>query len=80
MMELDSDVQQLAGHEGALLGVAFNKREGVTQACYSADLLIMDLVERDHMSVEDAIEYIEVNYEGAYSGPGGPLIIWDNSY
>ena len=47
------------------------------------DVLVYDgekireiLMKRDGMPFEDAREFIEFNLEGAYLGPGTPVVVW----
>lgn len=67
------------GHKNALIGRATVwDTSGTTEhrAVYSGNTIVEDLVKRDGMTYEDALEYIEYNIEGAYVGPQTPIIVW----
>jgi len=77
------ELLKLEGYDDAILGNADVWTIGGERICrlvYSADLIIELLVFRDKMSVEDAVEFIEFNIEGAYMGPQTPVIVWDTAY
>ena len=38
---------------------------------------IIEILEKDGMTEEEAIEYISFNVEGAYVGPKTPVFMWD---
>lgn len=44
---------------------------------YSGIKILNELVERDGMSAEEALEYIDFNIEGTYMGPDTPIIMWE---
>lgn len=77
------NLQKYEGYDDAILGAAevwTEKGVKLRRLCYSADLIIEIMVMRDGMGFDDALEYIEVNLEGGYTGQGMPIIIWDTSY
>ena len=43
---------------------------------YDAKKIIDTLMERDEMPYEDAVEYFEINIQGAYVGPHTPLFMF----
>ena len=60
------------GFDAALVGVA--RRCGQpTLAVYDYELGLQVLMERDGMTREEAIEYMEFNVVGAWVGPGTPI-------
>ena len=44
---------------------------------YSGIKILNELVDRDGMSAEEALEYMDFNIEGAYMGPDTPIIMWE---
>ena len=45
---------------------------------YSADQMVDLLVQRDEMTEEEAVEFIEFNIVGAYIGIDTPIISFNN--
>tara|TARA_R100001224_G_scaffold35360_1_gene19957 strand:- start:15434 stop:15688 length:255 start_codon:yes stop_codon:yes gene_type:complete len=43
---------------------------------YSGEKIVEILVERDGMTSDEALEYIEFNIEGAYVGEQTPAVVW----
>jgi|TARA_R100001163_G_C5063582_1_gene200911 hypothetical protein len=43
---------------------------------YSGEKIVEILVERDGMTSDEALEYIEFNIEGAYVGEQTPAVLW----
>ena len=70
---------KIDGHDDAIVGQACiwtnQTREHVL--VYSGDKIVEGLMQRDGMSMEEAIEYIEFNIEGAYMGPDTPVVMWE---
>lgn len=60
------------GFEGALLG---HTQGSNVVAVYDYDQCVQILMERDEMSCEDAIEWMEYNVVGAYVGEKTPVFI-----
>ena len=76
-------LQKFVGYDDAILGAAevwTEKDVKLRRLCYSADLIIEIMVMRDRTAFDEALEYIEVNLEGGYTGQGMPIIVWDTSY
>lgn len=67
------------GFDDAILGVAaMPSTTGKTNVLiYGGHKMRAILQERDGMSWDDALEYIDFNIEGAYIGEDTPLIMWD---
>jgi hypothetical protein len=72
----DHDVQTLSadGFDSAILGVCNDR------IAYSVAKCVRILVDRDHMSPQEALEYFEFNVEGAYVGEKTPLWIDDTMF
>lgn len=67
-----SDVVLWDGFEDAFLNVILCP-DGLSRAVYSIYHMVEVLVERDGMTPDDAVEYLQFNVLGAYVGPGTPL-------
>jgi hypothetical protein len=68
------------GLDDCLIGVADvwgTDGDRPTRLIYSGDMIIQLLMERDDMGVEEALEFIQFNIEGAYVGPQTPIILWE---
>lgn len=60
------------GFESALIGLA--RRCGQpTLATYDYDLGVRVLIQRDGMTYEEAVEWMEFNVVGAWVGPNTPI-------
>lgn len=68
----------LEGFDEALLGygATWDGNSQVDRLIYDGDKLIDIFVERDGMTVEEAIEFIDYNIIGAYVGPETPIVLW----
>ena len=66
------------GFDSAILGTAsiWNGNERVEVLVYSQYLMVNQLIVRDGMTEEEAIEYIDFNIENAYIGKDTPIIVW----
>lgn len=73
LTEIDPDILMVDGHDEAFLGVAQTK-DGVI-AIYSMDAVIINLMNDDMMSFEDATEFAEFNIFTAYHGPRTPIFV-----
>jgi len=54
----------------------WNGNERVDVLVYDVEKMVETLIDRDGMSGEDAIEYIDFNIENAYIGKDTPVIVW----
>lgn len=70
---------KIDGHDKAIVGQAciWTNQSKEHVLVYSGDKIVEGLIERDGMSMEEAIEYIEFNIEGAYMGPDTPVVMWE---
>jgi len=57
----------------AILGVV--TRMGLEAVCYDENKVIQLLMEHDHMTEEEAIEYMEYNMKGAWVGETTPVFL-----
>lgn len=66
------------GFDSAIIGTAsvWNGKERVDVLVYDVEKMVETLIDRDGMSGEDAIEYIDFNIENAYIGKDTPVIVW----
>jgi hypothetical protein len=66
------------GFDSAIIGTAsvWNGNERVDVLVYDVEKMVETLIDRDGMSGEDAIEYIDFNIENAYIGKDTPVIVW----
>ena len=60
------------GFDDALIGADY----GQNRAVYSIELMLQILMERDGMSLDEAIEYFDFNIGCAYVGELTPLYVW----
>jgi hypothetical protein len=66
-------------YEEAILGFATvwsEKGERNDVMVYDGEKIVDILVDRDGMTPEDALEFIEFNIEGGYLGPTTPIVVW----
>lgn len=79
----DQEILLADGFEQAFMGVA-ESFGSAPKACYDSNKCIDILVERDGMTLEEAVEYFEFNVTGAYVGEFTPAFIslfdeeWDS--
>ena len=66
------------GFDIAIIGTAsiWNGNERVDVLVYDVEKMVETLIDRDGMSGEDAIEYIDFNIENAYIGKDTPVMVW----
>lgn len=62
------------GFEAAFIGVGI-QFSGQPVAIYDEDLCIKQLMDRDGMSLEDAVEFFTFNVAGAWVGPQTPVFM-----
>ena len=75
----DEVMLKIDGHDASIIGTSDvwdSTMEKITRYVYSADMLILDLMERDGMEYVDAVDYIYFNIEGAYMGKSTPIVVW----
>lgn len=62
------------GFDDAIIGLA--SRPGQPElVAYDYEKMVQVLVDRDGMTMDDAVEYLEFNTICAYVGPGTPLVV-----
>jgi hypothetical protein len=66
------------GFDNAIIGTAniWNGNERVDVLVYDCEKMVEQLMIRDGMNAEDAIEYINFNIENAYIGKDTPVVVW----
>ena len=60
------------GFDDAVIGTCYNTGRIV----YSIERMLAILMERDGMSMEEAIEFFDFNIAGAYVGEMTPMYVW----
>jgi hypothetical protein len=67
------------GFDVAIIGTAsiWNGGERVEVLVYDIFVMVQQLIVRDGMTEEEALEYIEFNIENAYIGKDTPIIVWE---
>lgn len=67
------------GFDSAIVGTAsvWNGKERVEVLVYDIYLMVEQLVIRDGMSADEALEYIDFNIENVYIGKDTPIIVWE---
>ena len=60
------------GFNQAIIGNEYNTNRVV----YSIERMLQILIDRDGMSMEDAMEYFSFNIGGAYVGEMTPMYVW----
>lgn len=74
LAELGEDVLLMDGFDDAIIGYSQRINDPIL-AVYSWDLMVKVLMERDGMSDEEAMEYIDFNCLGAWVGEQTPIIV-----
>lgn len=67
------DLLKADGLDDAIIGVV--QRMGIQAICYDEDKVIEILMERDSMTLEEAIEYFDFNIAGAWVGESTPFFL-----
>ena len=62
------------GHDDAIIGVgeSFNRQMVLV---YSVERIVKELIERDGMTEEEAIDFFGFNIIGSYNGEGMPIFV-----
>lgn len=63
------------GFDDALIGVHFDRMNGIHRIVYDSWKMVDVLCERDSMTRVEAIEYLDFNTWTAYVGKGTPLFV-----
>lgn len=66
------------GFDSAIIGTSniWVGNERVDVLVYDCDKMVEQLMIRDGMDAEEAIDYINFNIEGAYIGKDTPVLVW----
>jgi len=70
----DEEVLLLDGFDEAIIGIT-NRINTPVLAVYSWESIINILIERDGLSLDDAMEYTDFNILGAWVGERTPIIV-----
>ena len=67
------------GFDSAIIGTAsvWNGNERVEVLVYDIYKMVEQLMLRDSMNVDEALEYIDFNIEGTYIGKDTPIVVWE---
>jgi len=67
------------GFDVAIIGTAsiWSGGERVEVLVYDIFVMVQQLIVRDGMTEDEALEYIEFNIENAYIGKDTPIIVWE---
>jgi len=62
----------------AIIGTTLTYQAGerVPVVVYSGNQVVSILMERDGMEWDEAMDFIDFNIEGAYTGKDTPLLVW----
>jgi hypothetical protein len=72
--DYNSPALQIDGHDNAIIGAGMGGLDGDYILVYSKERIIQNLMDQGMDRIE-AIEYFDFNIDGAYLGPGTPIII-----
>ena len=70
---------KFTGYDNCIIGKAcvwHPDGNRVDRMVYDGEALLAQLMHQDGMEQEEAMEWIEYNMEGAYSGPDTPIVLW----
>lgn len=70
--EMKDFTYYLDGFDEAILGI--DMVSDPPRVIYDSGTILMKLIDRDKMSVEDAMEYYEYNIYNLHLGPGSPIL------
>jgi hypothetical protein len=67
------------GFDSAIIGACsvWQNNERVEVLVYDIYKMVEQLVIRDGMSADEALEYIDFNIENVYIGKDTPIIVWE---
>lgn len=75
---LNNQTMLADGFEDAIIGLDTSNE--VFRVIYDREKMINILMQRDEMSMEDAIEHLEYNVWGAYVGEGTPIYGYEGGH
>lgn len=75
---MDDESLKIDGFDDAIIGMAhiWRDQQTVTVFVYRGATMV-EILMRDGLSRDEAVEYIDFNIEGAYVGLWTPVIVWD---
>lgn len=67
------------GFDNAIIGTSsiWNGKERVDVLVYDIYRMVEQLIIRDGMNEDEALDYIEYNIQNAYIGKDTPVIVWE---
>jgi hypothetical protein len=68
----DSEALRVDGFNDCIIGTDYKKLRVV----YSIERMLQILIDREGMSMEEAMEYFSFNIGGAYMGEMTPMYVW----
>ena len=71
---MERNILLATGFEKAFLGIATDFA-GHDRAVYDYDKCVEVLMKRDHLTLDDACEYMDFNVVGAWVGEGTPIFM-----
>jgi hypothetical protein len=74
LADLEEDILLMDGFDDAIIGYS-QRINDPTLAVYSWELMVKILMERDGMTDEEAMDYIDFNCLGAWVGERTPIIV-----
>lgn len=75
MKEANPEALKIDDHDDAIIGIGYIFQKALF--VYSETKIIETLMNRDEMTFDEAIQYLEYNISGAYMGEHTPIIMDD---
>ena len=71
-------MKRWTGLDKAIIGTTLTYQAGerVPVFVYSGEEIVSVLMTRDFMTHDEAMEFVDFNIEGAYTGKDTPLLVW----
>ena len=76
--QLEQTMKRWSDLDRAILGTTLTYQNGerVPVFVYSGEEIVSVLMDRDSMTRDEALEFVDFNIEGAYTGNDTPLLVW----
>ncbi len=76
--QLEQTMKRWSDLDKAILGTTLTYQDGerVPVFVYSGEEIVSVLMDRDGMTRDEALEFVDFNIEGAYTGNDTPLLVW----
>jgi len=77
-MNTDDDLLVWTEFNEAIIGISegWHGNMLVNRVAYDADKILFIMTSRMGMTVEEAMEHLEVNMIGRYEGDATPIVVW----